>query len=653
MGRSNKDRVSPEGAAGLQPRIVTKRKCRDIIFLILFILYWIGMAFVAQSAISSGDPRRLLTPTDYLGEFCGMNNTVLNASLSDLSTKPYLYYLNPVELNYAVCIASCPNITIATVTPSTGICIYSATPSILNYTSYMSDQTCSSYIYKSTPVLGRCVPIEPIPSVYVNQTFTAGNATISTNAILTAGRSYAVQAVTDLWSTWPVIATFIAIALVLCFLWLIFMQWMAGIFVWTVILLSNVIMIGVSVWLYYYWQGRLKDYNNSGSSSSNSTTSYSIGGQILSAKNEVVASEVIFIVCAVVAGLLLLITIAIFKRVRIAIQIIKESSRALLTMPLIVLFPMWIYSGLILLVVYFIGVMLYLLTPSGPVRISAFGLTITDPNISNQMIWYHLGGCIWFFTFLSGINQITLAGAIAQWYWTLNKKELQHLPVLHSFYRVCRYHLGSVALGSFLLTLIEMVRIVLWYIQRQAQKTHNQTIQYIVACLQCCMKCVEMLMKFINKNAYIYIAIKGKAFFKSAAEASSLLLRNALRLVAVDFVADFILIISKLGVTTLCGFLCYLWFSYQAAQYTNVKFPFITVMVVVVETYMVATAFFSIYHMAIDTIFLSFLEDCETNDGSPEKPYYMSDTLKRIVGKTDQKVEVEQRPKKTTHVTGF
>ena len=35
------------------------RKCRDIIFLLIFILFWAGMFIVAQAAIASGDIRQL------------------------------------------------------------------------------------------------------------------------------------------------------------------------------------------------------------------------------------------------------------------------------------------------------------------------------------------------------------------------------------------------------------------------------------------------------------------------------------------------------------------------------------------------------------------------------------------------------------------
>jgi hypothetical protein len=36
------------------------RKCRDVIFLILFFIFWGGMAIVATNAMRNGDPARLM-----------------------------------------------------------------------------------------------------------------------------------------------------------------------------------------------------------------------------------------------------------------------------------------------------------------------------------------------------------------------------------------------------------------------------------------------------------------------------------------------------------------------------------------------------------------------------------------------------------------
>ena len=48
------------------------------------------------------------------------------------------------------------------------------------------------------------------------------------------------------------------------------------------------------------------------------------------------------------------------------------------------------------------------------------------------------------------------------------------------------------------------------------------------------------------------------------------------------------------------------------------------------------------FSVAISTIFLSFIEDCEVNDGSPEKPYANKATQKYF-GKRVQKLKQKQK----------
>ena len=56
-------------------------------------------------------------------------------------------------------------------------------------------------------------------------------------------------------------------------------------------------------------------------------------------------------------------------------------------------------------------------------------------------------------------------------------------------------------------------------------------------------------MIFINKNAYIMVAIYGENFCAGAKNAVLLLVRNALRTVAINGVTSFLLLIGKLLIT--------------------------------------------------------------------------------------------------------
>lgn len=278
--------------------------------------------------------------------------------------------------------------------------------------------------------------------------------------------------------------------------------------------------------------------------------------------------------------------------------------------------------------------MLYLITPtsSAAQTYSTAGYSWTNANSSNAAIAIHVFGFIYSLFFLQGINQVTIAGAIGSWYWSLDKTVKFRLPVLKSFGRTLRYHLGSIAAGSLLIAIVEFIRVILYQIQRKAQQSNLTVLKYIVACLQCCMKCVSMIVKFINRNAYIIVAITGKSFFASAGHATGLMLKNAVRLATVDFVSSFVLLLSKIFVAGICGIGTYIYLTSASGLYQGVVYPQVTVALVVLGAFMVASAFFSVYEMAIDTIFLSFLEDLERNDGSAGRPYYMPDALAHLMG---------------------
>lgn len=97
--------------------IVTDRSCRDVPCLILFLVFWAGMAVVGYEALSAGDPNRLLYGVDSYGHYCGSVNTIANSTDTiDLTKAKQLYYLNPLELldtnNYyyakTICVEACP-----------------------------------------------------------------------------------------------------------------------------------------------------------------------------------------------------------------------------------------------------------------------------------------------------------------------------------------------------------------------------------------------------------------------------------------------------------------------------------------------------------------------------------------------------------------
>jgi len=277
---------------------------------------------------------------------------------------------------------------------------------------------------------------------------------------------------------------------------------------------------------------------------------------------------------------------------------------------------------------------------------------ITKKNGSVKLEWdetmqymtlYHLFGVFWTTQFIAGFGLMVTAGAIASFYWSRDK--LPSGPIRASIYRTTRYHLGSIALGSFIVAVVQFVRAILEYIDRKTKKMQegNPIMKFAMCCVKYCMWYLEKVLKFINRNAYILVAVKGYSYCTGALQAVALIIKNALRLAAVNTIGDFLTWLGKLVVAGVCGILAFL--LCDTAQYTDpdsatyLTSPLLPVVVVVFIAYVEADVFLGVYEMAIDTILMSFCEDCNNSGG----PKYAPPLLMSAIGKnpSDNKVSPE------------
>lgn len=98
-------------------------------------------------------------------------------------------------------------------------------------------------------------------------------------------------------------------------------------------------------------------------------------------------------------------------------------------------------------------------------------------------------------------------------------------------------------------------------------------------------------------------AMRRKALFPSARAAFDLISRYALHVIALGRVTGFLFLAAKLTVTIGIGALAYWYFTNNA---TGLHFVGSPVFVIMVGTYLIAEAFFNVYSVAVDTLFLCF-----------------------------------------------
>lgn len=129
---------------------------------------------------------------------------------------------------------------------------------------------------------------------------------------------------------------------------------------------------------------------------------------------------------------------------------------------------------------------------------------------------------------------------------------------------IIRYHLGTIAFGSFLIAVVQLIRIIFEYYRSQIEKANkeNPMIKCLIWTTRCCLDCLERFIKFISKNAYIQCAITGKNFCASAWNAFVLILTNALRFGTASSIGFIFVMLGTLFVGTANAMICYCVLTY-------------------------------------------------------------------------------------------
>jgi len=181
-------------------------------------------------------------------------------------------------------------------------------------------------------------------------------------------------------------------------------------------------------------------------------------------------------------------------------------------------------------------------------------------------------------------------------------------PTLRSFGHAVSKSFGSVAFGSLILAIIEFLEFLVSKLKKTP--TSNKAIQFIACLLRCFLSCVQGLVRFINRFAYISIAMHGNAFCSSAKGAFDLISRNSFSAVIVDSLSYFVLFVGKLLGTCACGI-----FTLFVLHVLDREISLVTMSSVVVISFVVFSLFANIVGVGVDTVMVCYLEDLERNKG--------------------------------------
>ncbi|PVU92994.1 hypothetical protein BB561_003504 [Smittium simulii] len=151
----------------------------------------------------------------------------------------------------------------------------------------------------------------------------------------------------------------------------------------------------------------------------------------------------------------------------------------------------------------------------------------------------------------------TVCGLFATYYFYEGASEgyPTDTPLLSSLKRASIYSFGSICFGSLLVAILQTLRAILNMIRHSDDNNIVTTI--LIICADCILGCIQGLLEYFNKYAYIEIAIYGKPFMKAAKDTLDLLTSKGLMALVNDCLTGNVLFMGSLIVGIVCAIVSY------------------------------------------------------------------------------------------------
>eukprot|EP01016_Furgasonia_blochmanni_P055586 TRINITY_DN9332_c0_g1_i2.p1 TRINITY_DN9332_c0_g1~~TRINITY_DN9332_c0_g1_i2.p1 ORF type:complete len:660 (-),score=111.00 TRINITY_DN9332_c0_g1_i2:60-2039(-) len=571
---------------------VQERSCTDAICCVLFVAFIGAMCYVAAVGYNKGDPQKLATPFDPDRKACG------NSSDPRYEGYPYIYYVSLVvnentlqyapDLKRTVCVRSCPYWT-DTESPATTLdCVVNSVVTKCN------DDGSSVKLYPTKPVLGSlCLPTNPELISFMQDS--------TRSAVDNLSRYFK-----DIKTMWWMILIVALIGLAIGFIYMCLLRFFVGALTWIAI---AIFIFGFAILGILLWER---------SSNQFSGNTDSVNADADNASVNKTALRVIAIVLWVLASLMLLIVICNWRNIRLVIAVMKAAADfiqdvwgALLVPPVMFIAQAMFQISWIISAIY-----IYSLGEVHPPKTGyPFG-SITLSSNQKGLVAYHLFGFFWINAFLISLSQFIIASSAGIWYFS--KDGGAHLPVTISIIRAFKYHLGSLAFGSLILSIVQFVRFIFEYIHRNFKDKNldGSPLKFCMCCIQCCLACFERIIRFINNHAFIQIALTGKNFCAAASDAVYLILRNALTFGIIAGLGNVYTFLGKVFIAVASTTVGYLIITRSESIRNDISSPIPLMICFAFVTYTIGALFMSVWSMAADSILQCFFVDTEVNNGT-------------------------------------
>ena len=344
-------------------------------------------------------------------------------------------------------------------------------------------------------------------------------------------------------------------------------------------------------------------------------------------------NKAFFWVFVALAAIWLIFILIMCNRIRLAVALTEVTSKYIHKTWCIVFVPFLFFIILVIWLVYWVILLVFLYT-SGEFekgQSKVFASFKMDEKLEYGF-WFHIIMIFYITAIIEAYSQFVYASSACIWYFTSEKGTEKH-PIAKSFERGIRYHFGSLVFGATIIAIIRFLMFFVEYVKKKMEKSMGKTqgkcIKCIFCVVECFLACCNKSMEYINKHAYIQIALKGDSFCTAAFEGFGLVIRNLGRFSMLALVGGIFSVVGTIFITVgscIIGYFLITEVSYFSDNLNSCVLPVVCFGII---GFIMGRVTMSIFSVSGDALIHSFLLDEELNKGQPkafpELQKFMSD----------------------------
>jgi len=144
----------------------------------------------------------------------------------------------------------------------------------------------------------------------------------------------------------------------------------------------------------------------------------------------------------------------------------------------------------------------------------------------------------WVSEVIKNVIHVTVSGVIATWYFLSGSKGgMPSSPTMGALKRSLTTSFGSICLGSLIVAILKTIKAIIQGIRGRKDN--------LLACLlDCCVSCIERLVRYFNHYAFCQVAIYGKDYIDAAISTWNLIASSGIEAILNDNIIAGVLTMS-------------------------------------------------------------------------------------------------------------